>query len=71
MTVFLVGVLLSLLILVVHLPRWLETGLGFIVTTITIGTMWAVRAKSQTPSIEAAAEMSAETLSNKSDDRTE
>lgn len=49
-TIFLIGALLGVLILVLHLPRMLEQVLGFIVTTTTIATMWALRAKSQSKS---------------------
>jgi hypothetical protein len=45
LTIFLIGTLLGLLILVLHLPRTIEHVLGFVVTTTTIATMWAVRAK--------------------------
>ena len=53
-TIFLIGALLGVLILVLHLPRMLEQVLGFIVTTITIATMWALRAMSQTQSSDVA-----------------
>jgi len=46
MAVFLAGSLASALILLLRLPRWLEASLGFLVTTITVATMWALRAKS-------------------------
>jgi hypothetical protein len=69
LTVFVIGSLVGLLILVLHLPRTLEQVLGFIVTTITVATMWALRAKSQIPSSDVADKMSAGATSTKSDDR--
>jgi uncharacterized membrane protein YfcA len=69
LTVFLCGALLGVLILVLHLPRWLEEALGFIVTTITIAAMWALRARSQTPSRKVASTMSDEAPSTESNDR--
>lgn len=71
MTVFLIGSLVGLLILVLHLPRTVEQVLGFIVTTITIATMWALRAKSQTPSGDVAAKLSAEVPSTESKHRSD
>jgi hypothetical protein len=50
-TVFLIGTLLGLLILVLHLPRTIERVLGFIETTITIATMWALRAKAESSDV--------------------
>ncbi len=54
MAVFLFGALLGALIWMMHLPRWLQEILGWIVTTITVGTMWALRAKSERQSSDIA-----------------
>jgi hypothetical protein len=69
MTVFSFGALSGVLILFLSLPRWLEGLLGWIVTTVTIAAMWALRARSQRLSSDVATQMSADAPSVKSDDR--
>lgn len=68
MAVFLLGCLVGALILVLHLPRWLEGLLGWIVTTITIGAMWALRAKTQTLPSNVTPDVSVEPHSTKASD---
>jgi len=51
LTIFLIGTLSGLLILALHLPRPIEQVLGFVVTTITIATMWALRAKAESTDV--------------------
>ena len=48
MAVLLCGALLTTLIVVAHLPRWLEEALSLVVATVTLATMWMLRAKRQT-----------------------
>ena len=45
--VFLAGSLASILLLLLPHPGWLDEILGFLVTTITVATMWALRARNQ------------------------
>lgn len=47
LSVFLAGSLAGILLLLLRLPGWLEKILGFFVTTITIGTMWSLRARNE------------------------
>ena len=68
-TVFVLGLLLTMLIWALHLPRWLGEFLSFVVGTLTIGTMWILRAKSDTLSNKEAI-VSSEPPSKASDDRT-
>lgn len=68
MSVFLAGSLASVLLLLLRLPRRLEEILAFLVTTITIGTMWALRARSQKLTGNVVAEVSPEAPSTRSGD---
>lgn len=52
LAIFLLGVLSSVLLLVFHLPSWLEEVLGWIIATLTIAAMWVQRARSQSASTE-------------------